>query len=1537
MKHLLSLPIFVLFVFLNSVSAQWVQVGADIDGEAASDGFGETLVITPDGNHLAAGAVKNDGNGTYAGHVRIYEKTDGEWIQMGQDIDGDDASDYSGFALDINNAGTIVAIGSYNSEGGHGTKASGHTRIYKYNGQEWKQIGGTINAEEAKDKAGYSVSLNAEGKIVAIGAIENDDNGIGSGHVRVYKLAENAINTWVQQGDDIVGPSEYAKFGSCVALSDYGTVVAVGAPYHDNDEPNSGLVQVYELSNNTWNLRGSSIRGEDDNEQIGHYIEMTADGKKIAFGTERTNKVKVFELNGNLWTQIGNTLSYEDDDEFGHSIALSPEGNHLAISIPGYGTMEEGWGIGKVHVYELNNGQYIQQALPIIGENRNDRFADALSLSDNGQFLAASSMLNSDFASIAGHVRVFENKQETLELPFSKGVSFTQAFEQSSAQKINFNYYNIQDFHNAKKLGADVVRLPINMASMFMENDDYLLDPLFLYLLDKYVDMAEDVGINLIVTNMSVFNWGTDTTIENQLIAIWTQISEHFKDRSELIHFELANEPTLITDEEWGIMQGKLIDLVRSIDPEHTIIVTPSNWGSLHNLSKLPNYADDNLIYNFHFYDPLYFTHQGAAWADLEDLHPMPFPYDANRMSSMPARFVGTWEEQVFNDYANYATVDSIKGLIEYAAKFGKERNVRLWCGEFGADDYYSAPEDRVLWHETVRTCLEEHGISWAIHGFTRSWGVCERGTNRLFDFDLNVPIVQALGLSVPAQSDFVLQPETSEFMIYDDYVAPHISTWVSSSEGESHFYSEESPYEGKFCMYTNDLPIWSFFDFHFSPMKDVSQLVTSNYALDFWVKGDTPGTKFNVRFFDSDSGENDHSWRIVHDVDETLASWDNTWHHVQIPLADFTEQGAWEDEWFDPEGKFDWSAITNFHIQTEYQSFEGMKFWFDNIKIAPMEESQSVNVTFQVDMQNEEVASEGVFLRGDFNDWTNIEPMQNNGTIYYTSIELEPGGEYQYKYVNGDNWENLEEGSCTHTADFVNRFFVATNEDSILEEFCFNSCDLCEGPYHDEFTIAEIQGTSDVSPYIGQSVIIQGEVTHTDGYGCFIQDANAIRSGIFIYNEALAESAIGIGIKVKGTVDEYNGLTEIKDLESSETFDSYYAIEPLVLPQISVNEDYEGVLIIAENVEAISANEFNDWYVKFENEELFLVDNRYTELNFETGKKYNLTGTAEFRYGAFYLCPRTANDIELVSAQSETVKVTFQVDMQNETVLASGVFLRGSFNSWDSNEPLQNDGSIFYKTLEFEAGTEIEYKFVNGDQWEELQEGSCTKTSDFINRFIVIPNENTTLEAVCFNSCDACDPVVGTTVDVTFQVDMQNQEVSSNGVFLKIYLDGPNVKDPFEMEANGNIYSVTVDIIPDLPFDYNFVNGNPSVSGNIEVVEGDCGTNGHREFIVPDEDVILDLVCFESCEACIPNNVSWHGSVISIYPNPVDQILNIDGLRIKKGCYRLLDGMGRVVSEADLFNQSSFHINMENLDRGQYHLLIESEEGLFSTSILKR
>ncbi|MEZ4914975.1 MAG: hypothetical protein R2798_13050 [Chitinophagales bacterium] len=104
MKHLLLKCCIVLcfvgftnYSLLHAQSGAWLQLGLDIDGEAAGDQFGSSVAFSSDGNRVAIGAPHANTNNS--GHVRVYDWDGAAWTQVGADIDGENPNDASGWAV----------------------------------------------------------------------------------------------------------------------------------------------------------------------------------------------------------------------------------------------------------------------------------------------------------------------------------------------------------------------------------------------------------------------------------------------------------------------------------------------------------------------------------------------------------------------------------------------------------------------------------------------------------------------------------------------------------------------------------------------------------------------------------------------------------------------------------------------------------------------------------------------------------------------------------------------------------------------------------------------------------------------------------------------------------------------------------------------------------------------------------------------------------------------------------------------------------------------------------------------------------------------------------------------------------------------------------------------------------------------------------------------------------------------------------------------------------------------------------------------
>jgi Secretion system C-terminal sorting domain/FG-GAP repeat len=434
-------PITLFLVFIiclsNSFAQQWVQMGNDIDGEVVDEASGESISMSSDGNTLAIGAPFNSDNGQWTGQVRVFTWDGSAWTQKGSDINGEATKDRFGGSVSMSSDGNTLAVGA-NQNDGTADKA-GHVRVYSWSGSAWTQKGFDIDGEAEGDFSG-KVSLSSDGKTLAIGASGNDGTGDRAGHVRLYSWSGSA---WEQKGADIDGEAEGDESGRSVSMSSDGNTVAIGAPSNDKNGKYSGHVRVYSWSGTAWKQKGSDIDGKTASVASGMSVNISSDGNIVAIGAPYNNKngdviglVRVFTWSDSTWKQKGLDLYGEAvEDIFGSSLSMSSDGNILSVGAP----YDDGNGdrAGNVRAFIWSGSAWTQIGSDIDGEAEGDNFGRSTDMSSDGNTLAIGSTRNNEGATEAGHVRVF--RYEKLSAITQNNVGSIKIYPNPSANKFTLN------------------------------------------------------------------------------------------------------------------------------------------------------------------------------------------------------------------------------------------------------------------------------------------------------------------------------------------------------------------------------------------------------------------------------------------------------------------------------------------------------------------------------------------------------------------------------------------------------------------------------------------------------------------------------------------------------------------------------------------------------------------------------------------------------------------------------------------------------------------------------------------------------------------------------------------------------------------------------------------------------------------------------------------------------------------------------------------------------------------------------------------
>ncbi|HLF63948.1 MAG TPA: T9SS type A sorting domain-containing protein [Saprospiraceae bacterium] len=406
MKRLNILILYLSLINIGTLTAQ-IQLGEDIDGETAGDRFGRRVSMSYDGNRVA---ISSDANNNGTGHVRLFDWNGSSWVQLGTDIDGEAAGDNSGKSIALSGDGQRVAIGAFGND--QNGMNSGHARVYEWDGTIWKQLGIDIDGQGAGDQSGFAVSLSSDGSRLAVGAIAarlTANQSIRPGHVRIFDWDGES---WVQVGESIEGVANQNFEGWALSFSEDGHRIAVGAPGVNFPSDNQGHVRIFEWNGSSWTLLGSSITANPDGFVFGYSVSLSADGNRVIAGDHQsppfTGFANAFEWNGSAWTQMGQVIFGEGEGDLcGISISMSSDGNRIVVGARD----NDGGGsdAGHARIFDWDGTSWIQVGKDIDGEAESDQSGWHLSLSGDGNRISIGAMQNDGTAGVnSGHVRVYE-------------------------------------------------------------------------------------------------------------------------------------------------------------------------------------------------------------------------------------------------------------------------------------------------------------------------------------------------------------------------------------------------------------------------------------------------------------------------------------------------------------------------------------------------------------------------------------------------------------------------------------------------------------------------------------------------------------------------------------------------------------------------------------------------------------------------------------------------------------------------------------------------------------------------------------------------------------------------------------------------------------------------------------------------------------------------------------------------------------------------------------------------------------------------
>lgn len=291
------------------------------------------------------------------------------------------------------------------------------------------------------------------------------------------------------------------------------------------------------------------------------------------------------------------------------------------------------------------------------------------------------------------------------------------------------NFISKDDFNQVKQWGFNHIRIPID-SYLFFDEEEKPYESRFLHLdnatnyanendLHLIFDLHECPGHDFADTAQPVQKLFADPKYLKKTEKIWSYIAERYGENRCLI-FEVLNEPVAPDAKIWNSIKDSLCRVVRKFAPASPIITGSNMWNWPSTYNEMTPVDLDSIIYSFHFYEPLLFTHQYAPWIHEPEIRvKRVYPDDYKQGFTRKYGFVhsaGLWNRDRF--------IKEFENVID----FGRKYHAPVFCGEFGV----YAPVSmnlQLLWMNDLLSVLKEMNVGFSYWNYKNlDFGIISRG-----------------------------------------------------------------------------------------------------------------------------------------------------------------------------------------------------------------------------------------------------------------------------------------------------------------------------------------------------------------------------------------------------------------------------------------------------------------------------------------------------------------------------------------------------------------------------------------------------------------------------------------------------------------------------------------------------------------------------------------------------------------------------------------------------------------------------------------
>lgn len=320
-------------------------------------------------------------------------------------------------------------------------------------------------------------------------------------------------------------------------------------------------------------------------------------------------------------------------------------------------------------------------------------------------------------------------------------------------------------------------------------------------------------------------------------------------------------------------------------------------------------------------------------------------------------------------------------------------------------------------------------------------------------------------------------------------------------------------------------------------------------------------------------------------------------------------------------------------------------------------------------------------------------------------------------------------------------------------------------------------------------------------------------------------------------------------------------------------------------------------------------------------------------------------DDVKVWGTENPYVNLRLLVNMLFQPIGGEDIYTAGDFNGWDTGSAVMTDigGSIYEYVVPVLRNSEVKFRFYNGSTiGSEIVPQACGIDDGLglgLARAITIGLNDTIYGPVCFGDCENCVIVEPVFVQFSAQVDMSQQVVSPDGVYIVgNFGDGTTEQAVAMTVGAGNVYTTSIEVLEGTTLNYRFQNG--AAASGLEIVPPACGVaNASNEFLreafIGSVNSMADTVCFSECAPCIVQSVEENNRTLGLWPNPASDFVQVHLPSCRSnGSIQVYGSDGRLIKTLSASGSLTL-FNLEDLPSGLYFMVSESGGVIYRNTLV--